>query len=74
MVLHDTVITEEAGIQSVSIVSSTFTTAAQARAAALGMPDVKLVILPSPLTPKSTEEIKQLAQVHASEIANALIK
>jgi len=69
-----TVITEEAGIPSVSIVSSTFTTAAQARAAALGMPDVKLVILPSPLTPKSTEEIKQLAKVHASEIANALIK
>tara|TARA_B100000700_G_scaffold86279_1_gene97042 strand:- start:2174 stop:2290 length:117 start_codon:yes stop_codon:yes gene_type:complete len=38
------------------------------------MPDVELVILPSPLTPKSTEEIKQLAKVHASEIVNALIK
>ena len=56
-----------------SIVSSTFTTAAQARAAALGMPDVKIVILPSPLPPKSEQEIKQLAKSHAPEIADALI-
>ena len=56
-----------------SIVSSTFTTAAQARAAALGMPDVKIVILPSPLTPKSEQEIKQLAKSHAPEIADALM-
>jgi len=68
------VITEESGKPSVSIISSTFTSAAKARAMALGMPDVSIVVLPSPLTPKSPSEIKELAHSYSKEIVSALIE
>jgi hypothetical protein len=41
---------------------------------ALGMPDVSIVVLPSPLTPKSPSEIKELAHSYSKEIVSALIE
>ena len=57
---------------SVSVITSAFTRAAQARAASLGMPGVRLVVLPSPLASRSVAEVQRLAQVYAPEIIGLL--
>ena len=57
---------------SVSVITSAFTRAAHARAAALGMPDVRLVVLPSPLAPRSVAEVQRLAQTSAPQIVGLL--
>jgi hypothetical protein len=59
-------------VPSVSVITSAFTRAAQARAAALGMPDVRLVVLPSPLAPRSAAEVQRLAHAYAPEIVGRL--
>ena len=57
---------------SVSVITSAFTRAAQARVAALGMPGVRLVVLPSPLASRSVAEVQGLAHAYASEIIGLL--
>ena len=57
---------------SVSVITSAFTRAAQARAASLGMPGVRLVVLPSPLVSRSVAEVQRLAHVYAPEIIELL--
>ncbi len=64
--------TESRGIPSVSVITSAFTRAAQARAASLGMPGVRIVILPSPLAPKSVPQVQQMAHDYAEEIVGLL--
>jgi hypothetical protein len=36
------------------------------------MPDVRLVVLPSPLSPRSVTEVQRLAQIYAPEIVGLL--
>ena len=57
---------------SVSVITSAFTRAAHARAASLGMPGVRLVILPSPLASRSFAEVQRLAHAYAPEIIGLL--
>ena len=57
---------------SVSVITSSFTRAAHARATALGMPGVRLVVLPSPLAPRSVAEVQRLAQTSAPAIVGLL--
>ena len=57
---------------SVSVITSAFTRAAQARAAALGMPGVRLVVIPSPLVSRSVAEVQRLAHAYAPEIVGLL--
>lgn len=57
---------------SVSVITSAFTRAAQARAASLGMPTVRLVIIPSPLVSRSVAEVQRLAHTYAPEIIGLL--
>ena len=64
--------TESRGIPSVSVITSAFTRAARARANSLGMPGVRIVILPSPLTPNSVPQVKQMAHDYAEEIVGLL--
>ncbi len=64
--------TESRGVPSVSVITSSFTTAAHSRAAALGMPGVRLVVLPSPLTPRSVAEVQRLAHEYARDIVALL--
>ena len=64
--------TESRGVPSVSVITSAFTRAAHARAAALGMPDVRLVVLPSPLASRSVAEVQRLAHTYAPEIIGLL--
>jgi alkanesulfonate monooxygenase SsuD/methylene tetrahydromethanopterin reductase-like flavin-dependent oxidoreductase (luciferase family) len=65
-------VTESRGIPSVSVITSAFTRAAHARAAALGMPDARIVILPSPLASRSVAEVQRLAHEYAQEIVGLL--
>jgi hypothetical protein len=65
-------VTESRGIPSVSILTSAFTRAAHARAAALGMPGVRLVVLPSPLASRSVADVQRLAHAYAQEIVGRL--
>ena len=65
-------ITESKGVPSVSVITSTFTKAAQARATSLGMPGVRIVVLPSPLAVRSVEEVQQMAHDYAPEIVGLL--
>ena len=51
-----------------SVITSTFTRAAQARAASLGMPCARIVVLPSPLAIRSADEVRQMAHEYAPEI------
>ena len=65
-------VTESKGAPSVSVITSAFTRAAQARAASLGMPGVRIVVLPSPLASRSVAEVQQMAHEYAEEIAGLL--
>ena len=65
-------ITESKGVPSVSVITSSFTKAAQARATSLGMPGVRIVVLPSPLAVRSVEEVRQMAHEYAPEIVGLL--
>ncbi len=64
--------TESKGVPSVSVITSTFTRAAHARATALGMPGVRIVVLPSPLAPRTIPEVQQMARDFAPEIVGLL--
>jgi hypothetical protein len=59
-------------VPSVSVLTSAFTRAAHARAAALGMPAVRLVVLPSPLASRSHAEVQRLARTYVPEIVGLL--
>ena len=65
-------ITESQGLPSVSVITSSFTRAAHTRAATLGMPDARIVVLPSPLTTRSVAGIQELAHEYAEEIVGLL--
>jgi len=67
------VATEAKGVPSVSIITSAFTRAAHARAASLGMPGVRIVILPSPLASRGKPDVQQMAHDYAEEIVGHLI-
>lgn len=55
-----------------SVLTSAFTGAAHARAASLGMPEVRLVVLPSPLASRSVADVQRLAHEYAQEIVGLL--
>lgn len=57
-----------------SVITSAFNRAAHARAASLGMPGVRIVVLPSPLASRSIKEVQQMAHDYASEITGLLTK
>ena len=65
-------VTESKGVPSVSVITSTFTRAAHARATALGMPGARIVVLPSPLAPRTILEVQQMAHDYAPEIVGLL--
>ena len=65
-------VTESKGVPSVSVITSTFTRAAQARVTFLGMPGARIVVLPSPLATRSTDEVRQIAHEYAPEIVGLL--
>ena len=65
-------VTESAGVPSVSVITSSFTRAANLRAASLGMPGARIVVLPSPLASRPVEDVRQMAHDYAPEIVGLL--
>ena len=65
-------VTESGGVPSVSVITSSFTRAANLRAASLGMPGVRIVVLPSPLASRPVADVRQMAHDYAPEIVGLL--
>ena len=65
-------VTESAGVPSVSVITSSFTRAANLRATSLGMPGARIVVLPSPLASRPVEDVRQMAHDYAPEIVGLL--
>lgn len=55
-----------------SVITSAFTRAAHGRAASLGMPGARIVVLPSPLATRSAGQVRQMAHEFAPEIVGLL--
>ena len=64
--------TESKGKPSVSVITSSFTRAANLRAASLGMPGARIVVLPSPLASRPVADVQQMAHDYAPEIVALL--
>ena len=64
--------TESRGKPSVSVITSSFTRAANLRAASLGMPGARIVVLPSPLASRPVADVRQMAHDFAPEIVGLL--
>ncbi len=56
------------------MITSSFTRAANTRAASLGMPDARIVVLPSPLASRTVAQVHELAHEYAQEIVGMLTK
>ena len=65
-------VTESAGVPSVSVITSSFTRAANLRAASLGMPGARIVVLPSPLASRPADDVRRMAHDYAPEIVGLL--
>ena len=54
------------------MITSSFTRAANLRAASLGMPGARIVVLPSPLASRPVSDVQQMAHDFAPEIVGLL--
>ena len=54
------------------MITRSFTRAANLRAASLGMPGARIVVLPSPLASRQVEDVRQMAHDYAPEIVSLL--
>ena len=57
---------------SLSVITSAFTRAANARVTTLGMPGARIVVIPSPLATRSVADVQQMAHDFAPEIVSLL--
>lgn len=71
--MHDAVYFETQGIPSVFVMTSEFTGAAQTQADALGLPDVRRVVVPHPMQDRTDEEMHAKAEAVVEELLEALI-
>ena len=55
-----------------SVITSSFTRAANLRAASLGMPGARIVVLPSPLASRPVADVQRMAHEFAPEIVGLL--
>ena len=55
-----------------SVITSSFTRAANLRAASLGMPGARIVVLPSPLASRPVADVQRMAHEYAPEIVGLL--
>lgn len=70
--MHDSVGFEQDGKPSVVVASSLFEAAARAQAAALGLPDARVVYVQHPIQDRSDEEMRALADTVLDAVVAAL--
>lgn len=71
--MHDTIAFEIQGRPAVFIASSTFIDAADVQAKALGLPEVRRVIVPHPIQDATDDEMRAKADAIVDEILAALM-
>ena len=64
---------ERRGVPTVTFVSDAFHAFAKVRAKGLGMPDLRLVVVPHPLADRPKDEVAQLALARIDEVIAALV-
>ena len=72
--MHDLVALEARGIPTVGFRTSPFAEEAWAQAAALGMPDYRMIELPHPIQPMAPEDVAALADAHLDAVIAALTR
>ena len=70
--MHDTVWFETQGRPSVFVASSAFKEAADAQALALGLPEVRYVLVPHPIQDANDDEMRAKADAIVDHIIGAL--
>lgn len=70
--MHDAVYFETQGIPSVFVMTSEFTGAAQTQADALGLPDVRRVVVPHPMQDRTDDEMYAKAESVLDDLLEAL--
>lgn len=70
--VHDSVVLERLGVPTVTMVTQPFETLAHARCESLGMPDLRIVVVPHPVYTRTQEELEGIARERFSEIRDAL--
>ena len=70
--LRDVAAFEQLGIPAVLVASDVFRDGADAQAAALGLPELRRVLLPHPIQNRTDEEVTALADTFAPAVLAAL--
>ena len=70
--MHDTVYFETQGIPSVFVLTNEFEGAAQTQADALGLPDVRRVVVPHPMQDRTDDEMHARAEAVVEQLIEAL--
>jgi hypothetical protein len=70
--VHDTVWFETHGHPSVFVASSAFRDAAEVQARALGLPDVRFVLVPHPIQDANDDELRARADAIVDQVIGAL--
>jgi hypothetical protein len=70
--VHDGVFFEDHGIPTATVISSEFVNAARAQAEALGARDYRAVVVPHPIQPLTTAEVRALAGPAFDDIVRRL--
>lgn len=71
--MHDTTWFEIQGIPSVFIASSEFIDAAEVQSKALGLPDVKRILVPHPIQDATDDEMRAKADAIVDAVVGALV-
>jgi alkanesulfonate monooxygenase SsuD/methylene tetrahydromethanopterin reductase-like flavin-dependent oxidoreductase (luciferase family) len=70
--VHDTIWFETQGRPSVFVASSAFREAAEAQARALGLPEVRYVLVPHPIQDANDDEMRAEADAIVDQVIEAL--
>lgn len=70
--IHDLIETERQGVPTVALVATTFIDDARETARVFGMPDLKIVRIPGPLTNLTRAEVEQVAEQIFPQVYAAL--
>ncbi len=71
--MHDIIDLEARGIPSVFVASEEFASAAVVQSEALGMPDVRWVLVPHPIQDRTDDEMRAIADGAIEDVVKALL-
>lgn len=72
--MHDAAWAEDAGIPAVSVATTVFEPLVKMKRVQLGRPDLPVVYVPHPLSSRTDEDVRRLAEESVDEVVRALIR